>query len=51
MTIKRQEINKKIFSNVYKKNGMIQEIVEYCSSEKIVNKSSFIHSPATADGV
>ena len=50
LTVKRQDINKKNFFNVYEKNGIIQEIIEYCSSEKIVNKSSFTHSQATANG-
>ena len=36
------DINKKSFCNIFKKNRIIEDIVDYCCSEKIVNKGSFI---------
>ena len=36
----RHDIDKKKFFSIFKKNRIIKEIVDYCCSEKIVNKGS-----------
>ena len=37
----RHDINNKTFCFIFKKNMIINKIVDYCFSEKTVNKGSF----------
>ena len=49
MPIMRHDFNKGKFFNIFKKNRIIKEIVDYCCNEKVVTK--LIHTPPTTSGV